>query len=241
MVDVDRRMTGLNPAHIAGLRRLSARAAAVPPPSSTLTVRTGLLSFTSLADNVITHLKTSGIQVQTGLSDAGFARAEAVFGFPFPHDLPAVLSAGLPVGRTHDRCRSCASPTHPLPSPSYATLAPLPGTLSLKAVVKMVSRWFILMALLLFCVTQVSSNAEIEEHQTQVVKEATRRLLPFLACGGLCKGRCSAHSRPKVCNRACGTCCVRCKCVPPGTSGNREMCGSCYTDMTTHGNKTKCP
>ncbi|PQP94986.1 uncharacterized protein Pyn_01139 [Prunus yedoensis var. nudiflora] len=31
MVDVDRRMTGLNPAHIAGLRRLSARAAAGPP------------------------------------------------------------------------------------------------------------------------------------------------------------------------------------------------------------------
>ncbi|GMP58085.1 hypothetical protein CsSME_00021887 [Camellia sinensis var. sinensis] len=110
----------------------------------------------------------------------------------------------------------------------------------------MVSRWFILMAVLLFCVTQVSSDAEIEEHQTQVVKGANRRLLPFLVkeegrltrgvfgdadCGGL----------PNVCNRACGTCCVRCKCVPPGTSGNREMCGSCYTDMTTHGNKTKCP
>ncbi|CAL5372946.1 unnamed protein product [Camellia sinensis] len=98
MVDVDRRMTGLNPAHIAGLRRLSARAAAAPPPSSTLPVRTGLLSFTSLADKVITHLKNSGIQVQTGLSDAEFARAEAEFGFPFPPDLKAVLSAGLPVG-----------------------------------------------------------------------------------------------------------------------------------------------
>ncbi|KAE9460450.1 hypothetical protein C3L33_07672, partial [Rhododendron williamsianum] len=60
-------------------------------------------------------------------------------------------------------------------------------------------------------------------------------------CGGLCKERCSLHSRPNVCSRACGTCCVRCKCVPPGTSGNREICGKCYTDMTTHGNKTKCP
>ncbi|KAL6318813.1 hypothetical protein AAG906_001286 [Vitis piasezkii] len=60
-------------------------------------------------------------------------------------------------------------------------------------------------------------------------------------CGGLCKDRCSLHSRPNVCVRACGTCCVRCKCVPPGTSGNRELCGKCYTDMTTHGNKTKCP
>ncbi|XP_022885321.1 gibberellin-regulated protein 14-like [Olea europaea var. sylvestris] len=60
-------------------------------------------------------------------------------------------------------------------------------------------------------------------------------------CGGLCKYRCSQHSRQNLCIRACGTCCVRCKCVPPGTSGNREMCGKCYTDMTTHRNKTKCP
>ncbi|XP_022889850.1 gibberellin-regulated protein 14-like [Olea europaea var. sylvestris] len=60
-------------------------------------------------------------------------------------------------------------------------------------------------------------------------------------CKGLCNHRCSLHSRPKICLRACGTCCVRCKCVPPGTFGNRELCGKCYTDMTTHGNKTKCP
>lgn len=67
-------------------------------------------------------------------------------------------------------------------------------------------------------------------------------VIPIMAdCGGLCKKRCSLHSRPNVCTRACGTCCSRCNCVPPGTSGNREMCGRCYTDMTTHGNKTKCP
>ncbi|CAN4088245.1 unnamed protein product [Withania somnifera] len=62
-----------------------------------------------------------------------------------------------------------------------------------------------------------------------------------LDCGGLCKYRCSLHSMPNICFRACGTCCVRCKCVPPGTFGNREMCGKCYAEMTTHGNKTKCP
>ncbi|KAF9623751.1 hypothetical protein IFM89_005258, partial [Coptis chinensis] len=33
----------------------------------------------------------------------------------------------------------------------------------------------------------------------------------------------------------------RCKCVPPGTFGNKEMCGKCYTEMTTHGNRPKCP
>lgn len=96
MVDVDRRMTGLNPAHIAGLRRLSARAAA--SVSTATTVRNGLLSFSSLANNVMTHLCNSGIRVEPGLSDAEFARAEAEFGFAFPPDLRAVLAAGLPVG-----------------------------------------------------------------------------------------------------------------------------------------------
>ncbi|XP_073036685.1 uncharacterized protein [Primulina eburnea] len=60
-------------------------------------------------------------------------------------------------------------------------------------------------------------------------------------CDELCKTRCSLNSRPNLCTRACGTCCARCNCVPPGTFGNREMCGTCYTDMITHHNKTKCP
>ncbi|XP_022950465.1 uncharacterized protein LOC111453560 [Cucurbita moschata] len=95
MVDVDSRMAGLNPAHIAGLRRLSARAAAVTPSHP---ARAGLLSFASLAEKVITHMRNTGVQVQPGLSVAEFARAEAEFGFVFPPDLRAVLSAGLPVG-----------------------------------------------------------------------------------------------------------------------------------------------
>ncbi|KAF5738214.1 hypothetical protein HS088_TW13G01110 [Tripterygium wilfordii] len=97
MVDVDRRMTGVNQAHVAGLRRLSARAAA-PLTAPSLPVRNGLDSFSSLANKVINHLRESGIQVQPGLSDAEFAHAEAEFGFSFPPDLRAVLSAGLPVG-----------------------------------------------------------------------------------------------------------------------------------------------
>lgn len=113
MVDVDRRLTGLNPGHIAGLRRLSARAAA---PSSTATtphpVRTGLLSFSSLADEVITHLRNSTVPVQPGLTDAEFARAEAEFGFAFPPDLRAVLSAGLPVGPGFPDWRAAGSRAH---------------------------------------------------------------------------------------------------------------------------------
>ncbi|KAH7850968.1 hypothetical protein Vadar_005322 [Vaccinium darrowii] len=106
MVDVDRRMTGLNPAHIAGLRRLSARAASAPTPPST---STSLLSFTSLATKLITHLKSSNIQVHPGLTDAEFALAEAEFGFSFPPDLKAVLSAGLPLGPGFPDWRAAAN------------------------------------------------------------------------------------------------------------------------------------
>ncbi|GMI70735.1 hypothetical protein HRI_000742800 [Hibiscus trionum] len=99
-----------------------------------------------------------------------------------------------------------------------------------------------LLLVLFLCMVQVPSETIIEEQKhTQVVKGATRKLFQFVDCGGLCKARCSLHSRQNVCKRACGTCCSRCKCVPPGTSGNRERCGSCYTDMRTHGNKFKCP
>ncbi|OWM82172.1 hypothetical protein CDL15_Pgr001746 [Punica granatum] len=98
MVDVDRRMAGFKPAHLAGLRRLSARAAASTPSSAPATARTGLLSFSSLAQQVIAHLRKTGVEVQPGLSDPEFARTEAEFGFTFPPDLRAILSAGLPVG-----------------------------------------------------------------------------------------------------------------------------------------------
>ncbi|KAK4790327.1 hypothetical protein SAY86_017631 [Trapa natans] len=108
MVDVDRRMTGLNPAHMAGLRRLSTRAAAAPTMAGS--TRNGLFSFSSLAENVTAHLRTSGINVQPGLSTAEFALAEAEFGFAFPPDLRAVLSSGLPVGAGFPDWRAVGTP-----------------------------------------------------------------------------------------------------------------------------------
>ncbi|CAL1357945.1 unnamed protein product [Linum trigynum] len=60
-------------------------------------------------------------------------------------------------------------------------------------------------------------------------------------CAPLCANRCKLHSRPNRCNRACVSCCSKCKCVPPGTSGNREKCGTCYTGLTTKFNQPKCP
>ncbi|WOG84738.1 hypothetical protein DCAR_0103922 [Daucus carota subsp. sativus] len=52
-------------------------------------------------------------------------------------------------------------------------------------------------------------------------------------CGGACAARCILSSRPRLCKRACGTCCARCNCVPAGTSGNLDTC-ACYANMTTH-------
>ncbi|KAJ4702119.1 Gibberellin regulated protein [Melia azedarach] len=63
---------------------------------------------------------------------------------------------------------------------------------------------------------------------------------PTIDCGGACKARCRLSSRPHLCKRACGTCCARCNCVPPGTSGNTEVC-PCYASLTTHGGRRKCP
>lgn len=106
-------MTGLNPAHVAGLRRLSARAAA-SAPATPLPARNSLISFTSLADKVLNHLRNSSVQVQSGLSDSEFARAEAEFGFAFPPDLKAVLSAGLPIGPGFPDWRSAGLARHQL-------------------------------------------------------------------------------------------------------------------------------
>ncbi|KAL5202025.1 hypothetical protein ABZP36_012977 [Zizania latifolia] len=59
-------------------------------------------------------------------------------------------------------------------------------------------------------------------------------------CPALCSYRCSKAGRPKMCLRACGSCCQRCGCVPPGTSGNENVC-PCYAQMTTHNGRHKCP
>ncbi|KAM0946304.1 putative gibberellin regulated protein [Dioscorea sansibarensis] len=59
-------------------------------------------------------------------------------------------------------------------------------------------------------------------------------------CVGKCIYRCSKASRHNMCLRACNTCCERCNCVPPGTSGNRDVC-PCYANMKTHDGRLKCP
>ncbi|XP_042493864.1 snakin-2-like [Macadamia integrifolia] len=84
---------------------------------------------------------------------------------------------------------------------------------------------------------------QVEADQVRNPTNGTHSPLPkttTIDCGASCVARCQLSSRPRLCNRACGTCCFRCQCVPPGTSGNYDAC-PCYANMTTHGNQRKCP
>ncbi|WOG95189.1 hypothetical protein DCAR_0414495 [Daucus carota subsp. sativus] len=55
-----------------------------------------------------------------------------------------------------------------------------------------------------------------------------------------CTERCKETKRPNLCKRACGSCCLKCNCVPPGTSSNYDAC-PCYFNLKTHNQIRKCP
>ncbi|CAL9059629.1 unnamed protein product [Musa banksii] len=96
MADVDRRMAAMSPSHAAGLRRLSARAAATVHASSSR--RLGLLSLRPLAEAVLAHLRAAFVPLRPGLSEAELARLEADLAFCFPPDLRAILALAVPSG-----------------------------------------------------------------------------------------------------------------------------------------------
>ncbi|KAF2564225.1 hypothetical protein F2Q70_00018911 [Brassica cretica] len=76
--------------------------------------------------------------------------------------------------------------------------------------------------------------------EADVISFILRLTVIFVDCGTACIARCRLSSRPKLCHRACGTCCTTCNCVPPGTYGNYDKC-KCYAGLTTHGGRRKCP
>ncbi|CAL0323853.1 unnamed protein product [Lupinus luteus] len=78
------------------------------------------------------------------------------------------------------------------------------------------------------------------QSEPQVHSQMHGSLLQQIDCNGACTARCRLSSRPRLCQRACGTCCRRCNCVPPGTAGNQKLC-PCYASLTTHGGTRKCP
>lgn len=83
-------------AHLAGLKRLSARASAGPvtPPGT----RRVFFSFSAYARNIVDKLKSCKVPISEGLSDEEFDKIEATFGITFPPDLKGILHEALPVG-----------------------------------------------------------------------------------------------------------------------------------------------
>ncbi|XP_062156691.1 peamaclein-like [Alnus glutinosa] len=59
-------------------------------------------------------------------------------------------------------------------------------------------------------------------------------------CDSKCGARCANAGVKDRCLRYCGICCQQCKCVPPGTYGNKSEC-PCYRDMLNSKGQSKCP
>ncbi|KAJ0754146.1 putative gibberellin regulated protein [Helianthus annuus] len=62
----------------------------------------------------------------------------------------------------------------------------------------------------------------------------------FKGCFSSCGLRCVLHSNQDR-YRDCMACCNRCNCVPPGQYGNKEIYGSCFTDMKTQAGRPMYP
>ncbi|XP_068314404.1 gibberellin-regulated protein 11-like [Pyrus communis] len=102
------------------------------------------------------------------------------------------------------------------------------------------SRMLIASMLVSFLLLQYLTEAADHQYKTMDVNGAPSPQAPTLDCGVACEGRCKLSSRPRLCKRACGSCCDKCNCVPPGTSGNYESC-PCYFNLKTHNDTRKCP
>ncbi|KAH7848603.1 hypothetical protein Vadar_005053 [Vaccinium darrowii] len=83
------------------------------------------------------------------------------------------------------------------------------------------------LSFLLFHLTAANQKMDINEAQSPV--SPAPQTSP-MDCGKACDVRCSTTKRPNLCKRACGSCCNRCNCVPPGTWGNYEAC-PCYANL----------
>ncbi|XP_058107601.1 gibberellin-regulated protein 6-like [Magnolia sinica] len=59
-------------------------------------------------------------------------------------------------------------------------------------------------------------------------------------CPGACSFRCSKTQHHKPCMFFCQKCCFKCRCVPPGTYGHKEVC-PCYNNWKTQTGGPKCP
>lgn len=77
-----------------------------PSPAPSVLGRRACFSYAAYAQTIIAHLRSSGVPVAAGLTDAEFAALESALGFRFPPDLRAILAAGLPAGPAFPNWRS---------------------------------------------------------------------------------------------------------------------------------------
>ncbi|KAL6844369.1 hypothetical protein ACP4OV_026042 [Aristida adscensionis] len=100
----------------------------------------------------------------------------------------------------------------------------------------------LLLFLLLVLGAAAETNAAADPNQDQMLGSPAPAPSPMnsIDCGSACAARCAVASRQKLCVRACGSCCARCRCVPPGTDEGYDQC-PCYAAITTHGGRRKCP
>ncbi|XP_023550961.1 gibberellin-regulated protein 9-like [Cucurbita pepo subsp. pepo] len=97
---------------------------------------------------------------------------------------------------------------------------------------------FVLLLLFLQGLSEAFTNVNEGTNTTALNKKHIYS--PKINCKYACSRRCMKVRRKKICMRACGSCCSRCHCVPPGTYGNHQAC-PCYARLRTHGNRLKCP
>ncbi|XP_020246688.1 gibberellin-regulated protein 9 [Asparagus officinalis] len=91
-----------------------------------------------------------------------------------------------------------------------------------------------------FAEASLDHGMEVQDDDKVVTADKMHHRRPKINCSFACARRCRKSSRKNVCHRACGTCCLRCHCVPAGTYGNKNSC-PCYARLRTHGKRPKCP
>ncbi|KAH7432161.1 hypothetical protein KP509_07G011100 [Ceratopteris richardii] len=100
---------------------------------------------------------------------------------------------------------------------------------------------FFCIGALFFALASAQSKKPLADDAQMFGVQLTTGAPSPLNCKAACKYRCSESSHPSGCKRACGTCCIRCNCVPPGTSGNQQACGVCYARQKGPDGNPKCP
>ncbi|KAI3461213.1 hypothetical protein Pfo_017876 [Paulownia fortunei] len=101
----------------------------------------------------------------------------------------------------------------------------------------------ILLSLVCFHGIIVSAQVHLEKNLDgslgSILKEAHSGFSEA-ECPGACTYRCSRTAYKKPCMFFCQKCCFKCRCVPPGTYGHKQVC-PCYNNWKTKRGGPKCP